>query len=178
MKHYYQLTEGWFNYTELYSDMVKKFPTNSHFVEIGTWQGTSAVYMGVEIVNSGKKIKFDCIDPWKDLNDGYDYVGSFDKFLQNIKPLSSVINYHKLESVEASKLYKDESLDFVFIDGAHDYDNVKNDVNAWYPKVKNGGIIAGHDYTIPSPVQQAVDEFFMNKGIYLLKNCWIFNKVN
>lgn len=176
MEHYYQLTEGWFNYTELYSDMVNKFPTNSHFVEIGTWQGTSSVYMGVEIVNSGKKIKFDCVDPWVDQNNGYDHDYAFNKFLENIKPLSSVINYHKLASVEASKLYSNESLDFVFIDGAHDYENVKNDINAWYPKIKNGGVIAGHDYVIPSPVQVAVDEFFKDNNIQLFKNCWIYNK--
>ena len=48
----------------LYRKMVEKFPSGSHFVEVGAFLGKSAVYMAVEIINSGKLIKFDCIDHW------------------------------------------------------------------------------------------------------------------
>jgi hypothetical protein len=66
-----------------------------------------------------------------------------------------------MKSVEASKLYENESLDFVFIDGAHDYQSVKEDIEHWFPKVKRGGYIAGDDYNWET-VKLAVIEFFGN----------------
>lgn len=179
MEHYYQNISGWFNFSELYSKVVDIFPDNSHFVEIGSWQGKSAVYMGVEIANSNKKIKFDCIDCWKSLGDKYDYEGSYIKFLENIKPLEHIINHYKMTSLEASNLYEDNSLDFIFIDGAHDYDNVKDDLINWFPKVKKDGIFAGHDYIKSWPgVIRAVDEFFeiMDRKFEINKSCWIYYK--
>jgi hypothetical protein len=65
----------------------------------------------------------------------------------------------------------DSSLDFVYIDARHDRASVLEDLAAWYPKVRAGGIIAGHDYvdgTFPSGVfgvKSAVDEFFGARGI-------------
>jgi len=69
MEHFYKdLGENWFTYPGLYSMIVEKYPTNSHFVEVGVWKGMSAAYMAVEIINSGKNIKFDCIDIWEYLD--------------------------------------------------------------------------------------------------------------
>ena len=64
----------------------------------------------------------------------------------------------KLTSLEAAKQIPDGSLDFVFIDAMHTYDAVKEDIKAWYPKVRAEGLITGHDYRW-SGVQKAVDEF-------------------
>lgn len=59
---------SWFTFPKLYSHVVQKYESGSHFVEVGTWKGSSASYMGVEIHNSGKTIRFDCVDnisdPW------------------------------------------------------------------------------------------------------------------
>jgi hypothetical protein len=62
-------------------------------------------------------------------------------------------------SVEAAMQFADESLDCVFIDGDHRYEAVFKDLNAWFPKVKEGHLITGDDYWMPS-VARAVDEFF------------------
>lgn len=75
----------------------------------------------------------------------------------------------KMESVDASKHFEDESLDFVFIDADHTYEGCKADLHAWYPKVKKGGVFSGHDYEIPQwpkfQVKKAVDEFLESKGL-------------
>jgi predicted O-methyltransferase YrrM len=180
MEHFYKnLGEEWFTYPELYTYMVNKFPTNSHFVEVGTWKGMSAAYMAVEIINSGKNIKFDCVDTW-------DFVPSqteipshmfdnlYEVFLKNIEPVKHQINPIKALSWDGAAFYKDNSLDFVFIDAAHDYESVKKDINAWYPKVKKGGVISGHDYTWCDDVKKAVNEFFKGKTIYETEGCWTY----
>lgn len=168
MEHYYKNIENWFTYPILYKKMVEKFD-NAKFVEIGNWKGASVVYMGVEIYNSGKNIKLDCIDNmhesiFKILND-------------NIKPeLKPFINTHNINSIEGSKLYDDQSIDFVFIDGSHEYQDIKDDPYYWFPKVKNGGVFAGHDYPAFEGVQKAVDEFFYNKNFEKSEMCWIYYK--
>lgn len=67
----------------------------------------------------------------------------------------------KMDSVEAAGKIEDGSLDFVFIDGDHSYDGCKRDIEAWLSKVKPGGWLMGHDYTIRPGVKRAVDELGM-----------------
>lgn len=185
MEHFFQkIGEDWFTYPNLYKHVVDKFANGSHFVEIGSWKGRSACYLGVEIVNSGKNIKFDCVDLWtvteKELiESSLDLSLSKDDnlyktFLNSIQPLKDIINPIRSSSVNASSLYEDNSLDFVFIDAGHDYKSVKEDIEHWFKKVKIGGIIAGHDCYLPD-VQKAVTEYFGN-DIQISESCWIFYK--
>jgi predicted O-methyltransferase YrrM len=158
--------------------VVDKFPSNSHFVEVGTWKGMSAAYMAVEIINSGKNIRFDCVDTW-------DFVPSqteipeckfenlYETFLNNIEPVKHQIKPVKALSWDGANYYTDKSLDFIFIDAAHDYESVKKDINAWFPKLKKGGVIAGHDYTWCDDVKKAVHEFFGDKIIDETEGCWV-----
>ena len=75
------------------------------------------------------------------------------------------------DTVEAAKWMQDESFDFVFIDADHSYNGCRNDIEAWYPKVKKGGWLCGHDYkNVDYPcfgVEKAVDEFIASKGLKL-----------
>jgi hypothetical protein len=167
--HFYESIDGWFDFETVYSNMVKHFKDGSHFVEIGAWLGKSTSYMAVEIINSGKNIKFDVIDTWEgsneeihkekieELNDNL-----YDCFLKNMKPIINKINPIKSKSIEASKLYEDNSLDFVFIDASHEYEDVIEDIKCWYPKIKTNGILGGHDYYVCPGVKKSVDEFFGN----------------
>lgn len=167
--HYWQdpmFEEGYFTYPNLYTYAVNRFPSGSHFVEIGAWKGRSSVFMGVEIHNSGKTIKFDCVDTWKGSEtendhqtDEYVKEGKlFEKFTANIGRVSHVITPIVSDSVSASEKYTDDSLDFVFIDGDHRYEYVLADIKAWLPKVKQGGMLAGHDYGWCEDVRKAVHE--------------------
>lgn len=182
MEHFYQkLGENWFTYPELYKEVVKKFDSGSHFVEVGTWKGRSAAFMAVEIINSKKQIRFDCVDSWEYLKTQKeipkkDFKGLYETFMHNIKPVSHIVNPIKGISWEAAQLYEDNSLDFVFIDAAHDYDSVIKDLKAWYPKVKKGGIFAGHDYLWCYEVRMAVDSIIGKEKIKQKEGCWICEK--
>ncbi len=66
------------------------------------------------------------------------------------------------KSVQAAHLIQDGFLDFVYIDAAHDERSVTKDITVWYPKVRSGGLISGHDYSrhrAHKGVVKAVDKF-------------------
>ena len=167
MEHFYQKIPGWFSFRGLYGRMVRQAKDGAHFVEVGSWKGRSACFMAVEIANSRKRILFDCVDTWKGsqepkhLEDPSVKNGTlFSEFMRNTEPIKRFIsNVVVMESVQAAKQYGDRSLDFVFIDAAHDYQNVKADLEAWLPKIKPAGLLAGDDF-YHQGVKRAVTERF------------------
>jgi hypothetical protein len=187
MNHFWQNIHGWTDEHMffLYSEAVRISEEGSHFVEIGSWKGRSSSFMCVEIIKSGKKIKFHCVDPWtgseehqkgKSFEDKAVVEGTlFEEFTQNMKSVESYYNAVKLPSVEAAKLYEDESLDFVFIDGAHDYDNVCMDIKSWLPKLKPGKLMTGHDWQF-TQVQRAVMDT-LKRGVVPVGTCWVYVKM-
>lgn len=185
MEHIYnqeQFGENWFSFPNLYRDFVANTPDNSIFVEVGCWKGKSSAYLAVEIINSGKNITLYCVDSWNGpIEDTNNSLIATDQiyhiFLENTKDLRSVIVPIRADSLLASTKFEDESLDMVFIDAGHEYEHVKNDIRAWYPKVKSGGIIAGHDYNTAWPgVIKAVNEFFSNQSVLYAEYCWAHHK--
>ena len=82
----------------------------------------------------------------------------------------------RMSSLEAAEEISDEALDFVYIDADHDYAAAKADLEAWFPKVRHGGLVAGHDYLnwtkdqgagCDFGVKAAVDEFCVKHGYKL-----------
>ena len=72
------------------------------------------------------------------------------------------------ETSDVASLHIPDNLDFVYIDGDHSYNAVKRDLFYWYPKVREGGILAGHDFNARhKEVCQAVTELVDEKGIFL-----------
>lgn len=171
MEHFFERVKGWFSFRLVYETAVKEAPDPAHFVEIGCWQGRSACFMAVEIANSGKRIRFDCVDTWlgsRDMQDHREVIDGtlFDIFRANTAPIADLVNIVRMPSVEAAKQYRDGSLDFVFIDADHVYDCVSADIAAWWPKVKPGGVLAGDDAQ-GKGVDRAVREFFNDKFRHL-----------
>ena len=80
---------------------------------------------------------------------------------------------HKLSSLEASKLFNKNYFDFVYIDASHSYEDVKLDLETWFPKIKKDGLLTGDDYYEPSKfsftygygVIKAVDEFVKKNAL-------------
>lgn len=109
-----------------------------------------------------------CIDPWAD--PGYEEI------YQIAKERLGEDRLIRKTSIEAVKDFKDESLDFIYIDACHQYQEVSRDLGMWYPKVRVGGIVSGHDYVeaYDFGVIQAVNEFVKdyNKTLYLTEDDW------
>ena len=70
-------------------------------------------------------------------------------------------NVMRSASIDAATMFNDSTFDFIYINGNHRKESVTDDMQAWYPKVRSGGILAGHDYVdVPHcGVIGAVDEF-------------------
>jgi predicted O-methyltransferase YrrM len=167
MEHFHKSVPGWATFRNLYVEVVANSADGAHFVEVGSWLGRSAVFMAVEIINSGKSIRFDCVDPWSDGGPDLKHKVArmkrplYERFLENIAPVQHVITPIRLPSTDAAKLYEDATLDFVMIDGSHQYEDVVSDIKAWRPKMKPGGLLAGDDWNWPG-VKGAVQECFSN----------------
>jgi predicted O-methyltransferase YrrM len=86
-----------------------------------------------------------------------------DNAVHNVKFAKDRAYVHRMRSTDAAKLDGHVAYDFVFIDADHSYEGCKADIEAWWPLVKKGGWICGHDYANPGfpefGVKQAVDEF-------------------
>ena len=155
--------------------------------EIGTRDGNYAE----ELCQDLPDLQLYCIDPWKIYKD-YQEVWikdqkSMDALFKDIKRKLSKYNCKIIRktSMEAVKSFKSNSLDFVFIDGNHNYNYVLDDISKWSRVVRAGGIIFGHDYSQDySGVIRAVQEYIKNNNIkpwFLLKvggqaDCWMFVK--
>ena len=165
MDHFYGEIHGWFRASDLYRVMVAEAQNGSCFVEVGAWKGRSTAFMAVEIRNARKMIRFHVVD-WFEGSDEPEHRADpavsqgrlLDVFKANMTPVLDMITLHVMPSVEAARLFDDESLDFVFIDGSHDYASVCADITAWLPKVRPGGVLAGDDYGVFEGVERAVRE--------------------
>lgn len=165
------MVNGFFTWPTFYRDMIDRFPSGSVFVEVGLLEGQSLIYLIETSRQEGKKFNIIGVDHFEDQSEGLESV-----FENNLKQYNDQFRLIVGKSTEAAKTFKDKTIDFVFIDAAHDYDNVRDDILAWYSKCK--GVIAGHDY-IPtySGVMNAVDELFDNDVIkkYDYEGCWMVN---
>lgn len=95
-----------------------------------------------------------------------DFSGFFEEAKRNLSAYPNA-EFIVKSSCDASLNFEKESLDFVYIDGNHDYDSVKLDLEKYYPLVKISGVIGGHDYTPLNKenVVRAVDEFVKRMGL-------------
>lgn len=184
MEHFYQNIPGWFSFIDIYRDAVARATHHAHFVEIGAAWGRSAAFMAVEIINSQKNIRFDVIDSWQgsgqhDNDEHVRHLSLAERFLHYTRPVAHIIKPIKSDSLSASALYADNTLDFVFIDASHEYTDVVADIKAWLPKVKPQGILAGDDYNWAG-VNQAVGEVLGRDRVTFNENrswpSWIYKK--
>jgi hypothetical protein len=156
--------------------LLDLLPRGSHGAEIGVWKGN----FSAAVLKRVRPSRFHLIDPWawsgddlyKDAWYGQGlsgnqgamdaiYEGVLRRFAGPIR--EGIVEVHRRPSTEAAASIADGSLDWVYIDGNHLYEFVKQDLDAYFPKVKSGGIISGDDYGIEGwwkdGVTRGVDEF-------------------
>ena len=177
----WELIQGWFYHPEFYAHVVNSLPASAKIVEVGAWRGRSTCCLASLVQQSGKNIQIYAVDTWLGSQEQVhqDIIQSlptslYEDFLSNLDMcgVRNLVQPMKISSVEASDKFDFKSLDFVMIDGAHDYDSVAADIDAWLPKIRSGGLIAGDDYSDSWPgVKRAVDERF-GKQVSVAGTTW------
>lgn len=143
--------------------------------EIGCYKGTSTFFF----CKYEKIKKIYAIDSWENGYDPKDKLSYSNMkiveeiFDEKMKTTSKCIKI-KEKSHIASEKFENESLDFVYIDACHLYENVKLDINSWLPKIKKNGYIGGHDYKNRAPgVKKAVNEILGIPNVTFSDSSWI-----
>jgi len=129
-------------------------------LEIGCYAGQNASYL----LGNMKIKELHGVDPYLeyvDWNGGLTCHPGDTAEQQANETLRSYSNFikHRKTSDAAIEDFENEMFDFIFIDGLHTFDQVLKDCRNYYCKLKPGGIFSGHDYTLISAVNQAVNEF-------------------
>lgn len=173
-------TIGTFDFHDIYLQIVKETPDVAHFIEIGGFLGKSSIYLAKLIKLSKKEIKLDVIDLWIPQYYNKKIVSKeslYNLFQKNIiaTNVDDIIQHIKIKSREAYSIYKDGSLDFIFIAGDTNYLSMQETISIWFPKLKKDGYIGGCNYDIEHPeIIRAVGEFFTE--IEIRNTSWIYKK--
>jgi cephalosporin hydroxylase len=146
---------GWFNYWPLYQLMARILKDGDVVAEIGVWLGRSIIMLAQECKRLGKKVKFLAVDNFKGEENQPMHEATIRLCGGNIKPaflanmercgVGDMITILEGDSAKMARNVPVATLAFCFIDAAHDFESVRNDITAWLPKVKPGHCLAGHD---------------------------------
>ena len=170
----YNEIPGYCDYHDFYRDVFDGLPDGAIIAEVGVYLGHSVAMMSTLAKEAKKNVTIYAIDTFEGSLE-HRAKGRTDfgeAFMRNISAcgVSDYVVTMTGKSLWAAQTIAN-TFDFVFIDASHDYDNVKADILAWSPKVKPGGILAGHDMTPVWPgVVKAVNEIFPNANVK--KNVW------
>lgn len=176
--------EGWFSPAD--ANFVRQICGNikdGNVVELGFFAGRSTAVMAPICINNNTI--YHAVDNCKGVNprdpatkaqQSRDMLKVFNDNMTKIQ-VRPYINVHIMDSAAAAELFTDESVDFCFVDASHVAENVKLDIEAWWPKIKQGGILGGHDYSWGS-VRGVTNDFAKEKGLKLVAhgNCWKIQK--
>jgi hypothetical protein len=172
---------GWFDFGALYAASVRDARPGAVFVEVGCWYGRSVAYLGAEVLRAGKPVDVYAVEHGA----GGDTLARppggtvAPELVRNIQRcgLLGVVTPVIAPSVRAARLFADDSLDMVFLDADHSHAAVRADLEAWWPKVRPGGLLAGHDYGWDG-VARAVHDFFGRGGLASPEtpSCWAVTK--
>lgn len=146
-------------------------------VEVGVYEGANARRLREYL----KPEKLYLVDPWAvtkatgKYNVKYLGDGLWDALYQRIcaefsGPDCEIL---RLKSAQAALHFKDNSLDFVYLDGDHRLEFIREDIRLWYPKVRPGGVLGGHDFSAPRrfPNQNRVRDAVIER--FGMDNVWV-----
>lgn len=151
-------------------EVLKTMGLNGFGAEIGVAYGENAE----QILGRSELKRLFLVDPWAYVRGedplGYgdvikDFRGCLRHCMRRLRRFGSRATYLRLPSSHASRIIRNGSLDFVYIDGNHMSPYIDEDLDRWFPKVRSGGIFGGHDYMVlrntdyHCDVKTAVDKF-------------------
>lgn len=154
---------------------------NLKIVEIGSYCGSGSIIISDFFPDS----KLYCVDPWtKYHEEGSNYdidkqeieLQEAERIFDSVIADKLNITKKKMYSSDYVKKVDDETIDFVYIDGNHGYSFVKEDITNWFPKLKNGGILGGHDYGWSSVRRAIKDVIGEDPYMTFIDGSWFFIK--
>lgn len=164
-------------------DPIKHLGNKIRACELGVCRGNNLRY----ILDHVPEIDYVyAVDPWIPYHDWNGFIDQshMDRYrnetIDNLLEYDSKVKMLEMTSESALSVVKDDELDFIFIDGAHDYDSVLFDCTNWWSKVRTGGLFSGHDYQLDG-VNRAVTEFREKMNIttplqFCHENVWFWYK--
>lgn len=178
MPSFYKGISGWFNFERLYTQAAANLEFK-RFVEVGVWLGKSVIYLAEELKSLNRTdVEVFAVDHFQGSVELAEMIkahkgSTYRQFVENLERsgCASLVKVVALPSRQASRQFADASVDFVFIDGSHDFISVVDDITHWRPKVRSGGLVAGHDVGYPD-VKRAV-EHCCGRSYQVLGPCWI-----
>jgi predicted O-methyltransferase YrrM len=153
-------------------------------IEVGLCLGMNSWYMLSECHNISKLIGIDHYEPYTDWDRPItrsEQERNFVTMQANLPMLGDRFYFIHADSRDAASQLEDDEYDFVFIDGGHSMRQVLQDLDSYYPKVRSGGIVSGHDSNLFS-VNFAVSSWTKKNGIrqqsvrMVANDAWYFVK--
>ncbi|MDF1695915.1 MAG: class I SAM-dependent methyltransferase [Saprospiraceae bacterium] len=148
----YRNIQGAFDHGTVFTDLIKRLESGK-IVEVGTYKGRSACFLAELIKASGKNIQFTTIDHFERSDTSMQLVQ------KNLKraDVQDYVTVVEGESYETTKLFKEEELDFIFLDTDSSKNRLAVELESWYEKLKEGGILGGYDHSIHDTVFKSYD---------------------
>lgn len=148
-----------FDFEKFYLDIAKWLPPNSRIAEVGVAGGASAIFLAEAICNLNKSFSMHLIDSL-----AYGREDQLGEILTNVGAanLNGFVKIMPIDSLNASCRFADGHFDFVFLDSSHLYQQTRAEIRLWYRKIKEEGILAGHDFN-DKEVNNAVTEVIPKK---------------
>jgi len=136
-------------------------------VELGVRRASLTTYLLANFPN----LSLIAVDLWAEspeIEETHPHEENYRKTLAALEPFGDRAKILRMLTTEAAGEVEDKSVDFVYIDGNHKYPFVKRDIELYYPLVRSGGVLGGHDFDGGSyNVVRAVSEFVDEHGLRL-----------
>jgi len=176
---------GYFDYADVYAWLAHSLRAGGIFVEVGALLGKSTVFMAKTAELLGRGFPIFVVDTFEGSGEldlimselkaaGIGQRDAYNHVIRSMGVEGRITTCH-MPSVKAATLFEDEGVEAVFLDGAHDKDNVLADLKAWWPKICPGGVLMGHDVDMEG-VTSALAEFFGEEWEAVSWRCWLRRK--
>ena len=184
MNNHWESIHGWFDFSFLYDEVVASAKNGDTIIEVGTWLGKSTCYLAQKIKERGINVHFYACDiftrpspetpTWSDGQITLTDLSFYTMFLENIKKqgVEDIVTPIVESSLEFVKRFGKHSVDFLFLDNDHANEHVIQELVLWYPRVKPGSIMAGHDAHETKKALEAY-KIINDKWTYKIRgSCW------